>query len=76
MGKAIMGAVVSLDGFIADDNDDPGPLFDWHGNGDVTWRFPGAGDEAPHHPGLGRLHAEPVPRHGGGGYRTAAVRPD
>jgi dihydrofolate reductase len=46
MGKAIMGAVVSLDGFIADDNDDPGPLFDWHSNGDVTWSFPGADDEA------------------------------
>jgi hypothetical protein len=25
MGKTIMGAVVSLDGFIADDNDDVGP---------------------------------------------------
>jgi dihydrofolate reductase len=31
-----MGAVASLDGFIADDNDDVGPLFDWYGNGDVT----------------------------------------
>jgi len=30
-----MGAVVSLDGFIADDRDDVGPLFDWYGNGDV-----------------------------------------
>jgi hypothetical protein len=29
MGKTVMGAVVSLDGFIADDNDVPGPLFDW-----------------------------------------------
>jgi hypothetical protein len=29
MGKTIMGAAgVSLDGFIADDHDDPGPLFD------------------------------------------------
>jgi hypothetical protein len=37
MGKTMMGAVVSLDGFIADDNDDVGPLFDWYGNGDVTW---------------------------------------
>lgn len=46
MGKAIMGAVVSLDGFIADGNDDVGPVFDWYGNGDVTWSFPGAGDEA------------------------------
>jgi dihydrofolate reductase len=42
MGKTIMGAVVSLDGFIADDNDSVGPLFDWLGNGDVDWRFEGA----------------------------------
>ena len=40
-----MGAVVSLDGFIADDNDRVGPLFDWYGNGDVTWSFPGSDDE-------------------------------
>ena len=46
MGKTIMGAVVSLDGFIADDHDDPGPLFDWFGNGDVSWSFPGTDDEA------------------------------
>ena len=40
MGKAIMGAAaVSLDGFIADDNDQVGPLFDWLGNGDVEWRL-------------------------------------
>jgi hypothetical protein len=32
VGKTIMGvAAVSLDGFIADDNDDVGPLFDWLG---------------------------------------------
>ncbi len=42
MGKTIMGAVVSLDGFIADDGDGVGPLFDWYGNGDVVWRFPGS----------------------------------
>ena len=45
MGKAIMGAVVSLEGFIADDRDAAGPLFDWYGNGDVTWSFPGTDDE-------------------------------
>jgi dihydrofolate reductase len=45
MGKTVMGAAVSLDGFIADDNDDVGPLFDWYGNGDVTWAFPGADEE-------------------------------
>jgi dihydrofolate reductase len=42
MGKTVMGGVVSLDGFIADDNDDVGSLFDWYGNGDVTWAFEGA----------------------------------
>jgi dihydrofolate reductase len=46
MGKTIMGAVVSLDGFIADDNDGVGPLFDWYGNGDVTWSFPGSFGES------------------------------
>ena len=36
MSKAVMGAAaVSLDGFIADDEDKVGPLFDWNGNGDV-----------------------------------------
>ena len=45
MGKTIMGAVVSLDGFMADDNDGVGPMFDWLGNGDVTWSFPGSRDE-------------------------------
>jgi dihydrofolate reductase len=38
-------AAVSLDGFIADSRDDIGPLFDWSGNGDVAWSFPGADDE-------------------------------
>src|SRR5918992_3526752 len=47
MGKTIMGAAaVSLDGFIADDNDRVGPLFDWLGNGDVAWSLPGSEDES------------------------------
>jgi dihydrofolate reductase len=46
MGKTVMGAVVSLDGFIADDNDRVGPLFDWYGNGDVSWSFEGSDREA------------------------------
>jgi dihydrofolate reductase len=45
MGKVVMGAAVSLDGFIADDNDGVGPLFDWLGNGDVAWSFPGTDRE-------------------------------
>jgi len=34
MAKVIMHAVASVDGFIADDHDDVGPLFDWYFNGD------------------------------------------
>ncbi|MEQ7127994.1 hypothetical protein ABN034_26200 [Actinopolymorpha sp. B11F2] len=36
MGKVIVGATVSVDGFIADENDNVGPLFEWYGNGDVA----------------------------------------
>lgn len=39
MGHTIMGAVVSLDGYIADTNGEVGRLFDWYGNGDVEWKF-------------------------------------
>ena len=47
MGKTIMGAAsVSLDGFLADDDDGIGPLFDWIGNGDVAWTFPGSDAES------------------------------
>ncbi len=35
MGKVVMYASVSVDGFIADHNDQPGPLFDWLLSGDV-----------------------------------------
>jgi len=35
VGKVVMYASVSVDGFIADDNDMPGPLFDWLSSGDV-----------------------------------------
>jgi dihydrofolate reductase len=46
MAKTIMScAAVSLDGFIADDDDRVGPLFDWLSNGDVAWSFPGSDDE-------------------------------
>lgn len=34
MGAVFMHAVVSVDGFIADANDEVGPLFDWYFNGD------------------------------------------
>ena len=36
MGATVMHNVVSLDGFIADENDEVGPLFDWYFNGDTA----------------------------------------
>ena len=35
MSTVITHAVMSVDGFIADDQDEVGPLFDWYFNGDV-----------------------------------------
>jgi dihydrofolate reductase len=35
MGKVVMYSSVSVDGFIADRNDQVGPLFEWLSNGDV-----------------------------------------
>jgi len=35
VGTVVMYASVSVDGFVADENDDPGPLFDWLVSGDV-----------------------------------------
>jgi hypothetical protein len=35
MSKVLMHNVVSVDGFIADEQDDVGPLFDWYFNGDT-----------------------------------------
>ena len=35
MGTVFMHSVVSVDGFIADGNDDVGPLHDWYFNGDT-----------------------------------------
>ncbi len=49
MGIVIMHNVVSVDGFIADDNDDVGPLHDWYFNGDTP--ITGDGDEGYDHSG-------------------------
>jgi dihydrofolate reductase len=35
VGKVVMYGSVSVDGFIADENDQPGPLFDWLSGGDI-----------------------------------------
>ncbi|MER7760977.1 dihydrofolate reductase family protein [Streptomyces sp. NPDC097619] len=42
MGKVVMYGSVSVDGFIADGNDRPGPLFDWLTRGDVPLDGSGA----------------------------------
>ncbi len=42
MGRVVMYASVSVDGFIADDADDPGPLFEWLVSGDVPLDDSGA----------------------------------
>ncbi|MGX5653164.1 dihydrofolate reductase family protein [Geodermatophilus nigrescens] len=39
MGAVVLFAAVSLDGFVGRDDDMPGPLFDWYGNGDVELTF-------------------------------------
>lgn len=50
MGTVIMHNVVSVDGFIADGNDDVGPLHDWYFNGDT----PITGDDGQYdHSGAG-----------------------
>ena len=48
MATVIVHAVASLDGFIADENDDVGPLFEWYFNGDVP--IVGEGAEERHAP--------------------------
>ncbi|VTR76539.1 dihydrofolate reductase family protein [Cellulomonas hominis] len=42
MGKVVMYGSVSVDGFIADQDDQPGPLFDWLTDGDVPLDESGA----------------------------------
>ena len=50
MGTVIMHNVVSVDGFIADDNDQVGPLHDWYFSGDTPIR---ESDEGYDHSGSG-----------------------
>jgi len=42
VGDVVMYSSVSVDGFIADDSDQPGPLFDWLSSGDVPLDDSGA----------------------------------
>ena len=51
MGIVIMHNVVSVDGFIADENDDVGPLHDWYFSGDTP--IDEGGDQQYDHSGVG-----------------------
>ena len=44
MSTVVMHNVVSVDGYISDDNDDVGPLFEWYFNGDIPL-IPGEMDD-------------------------------
>jgi len=43
--------VVSVDGYIADDNDDVGPLFEWYFNVTSTWSTAARSKSRRHRPG-------------------------
>ena len=47
MSTVVLHNVVSLDGFVADLHDDPGPLFDWYFNGDQPLTAQDMDDPAP-----------------------------
>jgi dihydrofolate reductase len=51
VGTVMMHNVVSVDGFIADDNDDVGPLHEWYFSGDTP--LTDHGDEPFDHSGTG-----------------------
>ncbi|WP_210650214.1 dihydrofolate reductase family protein [Nocardioides sp. SYSU D00065] len=47
MSTVVLHAVASVDGFVADLHDDPGPLFDWYFNGDQPLTAQDMADPAP-----------------------------
>ncbi len=47
MSTVVLHAVVSVDGYVADLHDDPGPLFDWYFNGDQPLAAQDMADPAP-----------------------------
>jgi dihydrofolate reductase len=53
MGTVVLQSVVSLDGFIADDNDDPGPLHEWYFSGDTPLTHADADGAGFDHSGAG-----------------------
>ncbi|MFI9762771.1 dihydrofolate reductase family protein [Streptomyces sp. NPDC051963] len=53
MGTVVMHSVMSVDGFIADENDQVGPLHDWYFNGDTP--ITQGGDQQYDHSGAGSV---------------------
>jgi dihydrofolate reductase len=47
MSTVVLHNVVSLDGFVADLDDDPGPIFEWYFNGDQPLDAQDMADPAP-----------------------------
>ena len=47
MGTVIMHSVVSVDGFISDNNDDVGPLHEWYFSGDTPITTPSEPGDDP-----------------------------
>jgi hypothetical protein len=60
VGTVIMHNAVSVDGFIADENDDVGPLHDWYFSGDTP--ITEGGDQQFDHSGTGSRFRESRPR--------------
>ncbi|MFE7859474.1 dihydrofolate reductase family protein [Streptomyces sp. NPDC057403] len=59
MGTVIMHSVVSVDGFIADDNGDVGPLHEWYFSGDVPISV-GGDEPADHSAAASRIKVSPA----------------
>ncbi|WP_458247182.1 dihydrofolate reductase family protein [Streptomyces sp. MAI_2237] len=59
MGTVIMHSVVSVDGFIADDNGDVGPLHEWYFSGDVPITV-GGDEPADHSAAASRIKVSPA----------------
>ena len=73
MSNVVMHNVVSVDGYIADDKDDVGPLFEWYSNGDVDLAERRRGQGVA---GVVRLRPADVGQHRVDGDRATPVRHD
>ena len=61
MGRTILFAAVSLDGYVAQRDDSVGPLFDWYGNGDVSVTAGDVGGQALQAGLVDQVALNPVP---------------